>query len=95
MSGVGPNIPIKVSISGTLDTEVKNQFIAQGINQTLHRTYVEFVCNMKIMTPLKNYSKTITNQVVVAEHVILGEIPDTYYNLEGMNNSQDTLNVID
>ena len=47
------------------------------------------------MTPLKNYSKTITNQVVVAEHVILGEIPDTYYNLEGMNNGQDTLNVID
>ena len=95
LSGVGPNIPIKVSISGTLDTEVKNQFIAQGINQTLHRTYVEFVCNMRIMTPLKNYSKTITNQVVVAEHVILGEIPDTYYNLEGMNNGQDTLNVID
>lgn len=95
LSGMGPNIPIKVSMTGTLDTEVKNQFISQGINQTLHRTYVEFVCNMKILTPLKNYSKTITNQVVVAEHVIIGNIPDAYYNFEGINNADNTLNVID
>lgn len=93
-SGVGPNIPAKVMISGTLDTEVKSEFISKGINQTLHRIYVNFDCNVKILTPIKNYSKMITNQVIIAEHVIVGNIPDTYYNLEGMNSSDDTLNVI-
>ena len=95
LSGVGPSIPIKVSTAGTLDTQLKSEFISQGINQTLHRSYVEFSCNMKILTPLKNYSKTIVNQVLVAEHVIIGHIPDTYYNLEGMDSPDDTLNFIE
>ena len=95
LSGIGPNIPIKVLMSGTLDTEVKNEFLAQGINQTLHRIYVEFVCNMKILTPLSSYSKTITNQVIVGEHVIVGEIPSTFYDLEGITSPEETLNVID
>lgn len=94
-SGVGPNIPARVSVSGTLDTEVKSEFIAQGINQTLHRVYVNFECNVKILTPIKNYEKQITNQVIIAEHVIVGNIPDTYYNFEGMNDSNDLLNVIE
>ena len=95
LAGFGPNIPIEVSVTGTVDTEVKSEFIAQGINQTLHRIYVIFDCKMQIVTPLKNYEKTIVNQVIIAEHVIVGNIPDSYYNLEGMSNPADTLNVID
>lgn len=94
LSGMGPNIPIQVAISGTLDTEVKSEFIAQGINQTLHRVYVEFICNVKIITPLKNYEKTITNQVIIAEHVIVGNIPDSYYNFDNIR-EEDTLNAIE
>ena len=54
-SGTGPSIPIKVIVSGTLDTEVKSEFIAKGINQTLHRIYVNFECYVKIVTPIKNF----------------------------------------
>ena len=95
LAGTGPEIPIEVSITGTVDTEVKSEFIAQGINQTLHRVYVDFECNMQIVTPLKKYSKKITNQVIVAEHVIVGNIPNSYYNLEGIENDMDTLNVLE
>lgn len=95
LSGTGPEIPIEVSVTGTVDTEVKSEFIAQGINQTLHRVYVNFECNTQIVTPLKNYSKKIINQVIIAEHVIVGNIPDSYYNLEGIENDMDTLNVLD
>lgn len=94
-SGVGPSIPAKVRTSGTLDTEVKSEFIAKGINQTLHRIYVNFECYVKIVTPIKNFQKKITNQVIIAEHVIVGNIPDSYYNLEGMSGVDDALNVID
>ena len=94
-SGFGPSIPAKVITSGTLDTEVKSEFIAKGINQTLHRIYVNFECYVTIITPLKNYKKKITNQVIIAEHIIVGNIPDSYYNLEGMNGVDDALNVID
>lgn len=95
LSGSGPEIPIEVSITGTVDTEIKSEFIAQGINQTLHRVYVNFECNMKIVTPLKNYNKKVINQVIIAEHVIVGNIPNSYYNLEGIESDMDTLNVLD
>lgn len=94
-SGVGPSIPAKVAMSGTLDTEVKSEFIAKGINQTLHRIYVNYECYVKIITPIKNFEKKIINQVIIAEHVIVGNIPDSYYNLEGMSGVDDVLNVID
>ena len=94
-SGWGPSIPAKVAMLGTLDTEVKSEFIAKGINQTLHRIYVNFECYVKIITPIKNFEKKITNQVIIAEHVIVGNIPDTYYNLEGMSGVDDVLNVIE
>ena len=95
LSGSGPEITIEVSITGTVDTEIKSEFIAQGINQTLHRVYVNFECNMKIVTPLKNYNKKVTNQVIIAEHVIVGNIPNSYYNLEGIESDMDTLNVLE
>ena len=93
-SGIGPSIPIKVRSSGTIDTEIKSEFIAQGINQTLHRVYVNFECYFKVITPVKNFEKKVTNQVIIAEHVIVGNIPDAYYNLEGVNSTGDMLNSI-
>ena len=94
-SGAGPSIPTKVVMTGALDTEVKSEFVAKGINQTLHRIYVNFECYVQIITPLKNFKKKITNQFIVAEHIIVGNIPDTYYNLEGMSGTDDVLNVIE
>lgn len=89
----GPSIPISFSMLGTLDTEIKSEFVAQGINQTLHRVWVNFSCDMKVATPLKIYKENVVNQVVLAEHVIVGNIPDTYYNFDGVG-QDEVLNVI-
>ena len=94
LSGVGPEISLRVSVTGTVETNIRSEFISQGINQTLHRVYVDFDCNMQIVTPLKSYDKNITNQVIIAEHVIVGNIPNSYYNLEGIESNMDTLNTI-
>ena len=75
LSGSGPQMPIDISMGGTVETDIKSEFISQGINQTLHRVYVNFECDMKVVTLLTNYSQKITNQVIIAEHVIVGNIP--------------------
>lgn len=95
LSGTGPKISIDMSTAGTVDTKIKSEFISQGVNQTLHRVYVDFECNMRIITPIKNYDEKVTNQVIIAEHIIVGNVPESYYNLEGMENEMDTLNVLD
>ena len=51
-------------------------------------------CEVVILTPFETISQTIQNQVLLMENVIIGNVPDTYYNLEGMEGSGDTLNVL-
>ena len=38
--------------------------------------------------------ESISNQFLLAENVIIGEIPSTYYNLEGFENAKDTMETI-
>ena len=93
-AGVGPNINLQISSSGNIDTDLKSEFISQGINQTLHRIYLQIDCEVSILTPINTIQESIKNQVLLAENVIIGQIPSSYYNLEGFNSVQDTLETI-
>ena len=93
-AGRGPNVEIKMEIAGHLDTNLKSEFIDAGINQTLHRIYLELICEVIILTPFETMEEQIVNQVLLAEGVIVGEVPSSYYHLEGMT-VKDTLEVID
>ena len=84
LAGRGPGIKIKISSMGNVQTDLKSEFISQGINQTLHRVYLQIDCEISILTPFDNLTKRITNQILIAENIIVGHIPDTYYNLEGL-----------
>lgn len=57
--------------------------------------YLQVKCHINILTPFDNISQDITNQVLLMENVIVGNIPNTYYNLEGMNGNSDALEVIE
>ena len=94
LSGMGPDIPIKISAVGNIETDFRSEFINQGINQTLHRIYLEVICNVKVLTPFKDIERKITNRILLAENVIVGHIPDNYYNLEGLNKS-DAMEVVE
>ena len=85
---MGPDIKIKIMTDGNVITDLKSEFKEAGINQTLHRVYLEVVCNVTILTPYETITETITNQVLLIEGVIVGNIPDAYYNLQGLNDDQ-------
>lgn len=87
LSGRGPGIPIKISSIGNVETDLRSEFSAQGINQTLHRVYLQVDCEVSILTPYNTISEKISNQVLLIENVIVGKIPSTYYNLEGIDSS--------
>ena len=85
LSGMGPNIPIKIIPIGNVKTELKSEFIEKGVNQTLHRLYLEIYCEINILTPFNTINEKINNQFIIAENIIVGNIPTTYYNIEGVN----------
>lgn len=94
LSGRGPGVPIRISSIGSIETNLKSQFESQGVNQTLHKIYLETKCNVSVLTPFKDIQKEISTQVLLAENVIVGQIPNTYYNLEGIDQS-DALKIIE
>ena len=82
LAGSGPNINIKIVPAGSVKTDLRSEFVAQGINQTLHRIYLQVDCQVTIVTPYDEISKEISNQVLLIENVIIGNIPSTYLNIE-------------
>lgn len=87
LAGVGPNIKLKVIPAGNVKTDIQTEFVSTGINQTMYRIYLELECEVEILTPFNTINSIIKNQVLLVETVIIGEIPSSYYNLEGMSSS--------
>ncbi len=79
LSSIGPNIPIGLSSVGKVNTDVKSEFVSQGINQTIHRVYLQIDCNVDILTPYENIGTSVSNQVLLLENLIVGEIPENYF----------------
>lgn len=88
LSGIGPNMSLKISSAGDVETDLRSEFVSQGINQTLHRIYLQINSRVTILTPIKTLQEEISNQVLLAEHVIIGQIPSTYYNFDNMEPEQ-------
>lgn len=94
LTGIGPDINIKVVPVGTVNSEIKTEFKAQGINQTIYRIFLEINCEIKILMPYKSINRQIKNQILLVETAIVGDVPETYYNLESMT-KEDTVKLID
>lgn len=85
ISGFGPKINISIIPVGTVTTDVKTEFEPQGINQTVYRIYLELECYVNIATSYKIIGTKIVNQVLLVETVIVGSVPETYYNINGLS----------
>lgn len=85
LKNMGPSVEIELETGGTVKATVNTEFSSVGINQTMHRVYVDVLTNIKIVTPIAVYNKELETRVLLAEAIVVGDIPETYYNLEGMN----------
>jgi len=79
---------------GTVETDLRSEFISKGVNQTLHRVYLQVDCRVNILTSFNSIEKDIRNQVLLMENVIVGNIPDSYYNFEGVQ-QEDALEIME
>lgn len=85
LSGRGPRVTVKFIPLGTAGTDFKTEFISTGINQTRHRIYIEVICSISVVAPFASQTMRVINNVNVAETVLIGDVPSTFYNLEGVS----------
>ena len=78
LTGIGPNINIKIYLVGSTQTQIISDFTDTGINQTSHRLYFDIQGSVAVAVPgLKSNVKTST-RVLMSETIIVGDVPSTY-----------------
>lgn len=80
-SGMGPHLPVRVVSVSTSEAEFRNVFSEAGINQTAHQIMLDISITMTVLTPVGTQSVSSVSSVVVAETVIVGNVPNSYVNL--------------
>ena len=83
LSGKGPVIPVRVLSVRNSDASFVSHFSQAGINQTLHQLTMEVSVDVAVLVLAKTESFPVTSQVVVAETVIVGAVPQTFLQTGG------------
>lgn len=74
----GPSLRARAMTVGTVRTEFDSQFTSAGVNQTLHRIWLEVDVPMTLLLPGGEVETALHTRLCVAETVIVGKVPDTY-----------------
>ena len=82
-SGRGPGIPVQVISIRNSDGSFSSSFTEAGINQTLHQLTMEVLVDVSVLVLGKAEEFTVSSHVVVAETVIVGQVPNTFFNNGG------------
>lgn len=95
LGGHGVKINIKTLPDGTCSAKFKSSFEKAGINQTIHKIYIEITTDIETIAPFFSDTKSYINEIIVSEVVLVGEVPTTYYEIQGISDlkEKDTLNI--
>lgn len=77
-SGKGPAIPVHILAIRNSDATFSSNFIQAGINQTLHQLVMEINVEAAVLVLGETSTFQVSSQIVVAETVIVGEVPNTF-----------------
>lgn len=78
LAGRGPLIRVKMQSVGSTTASFRNTFSSAGINQTRHQILLDVNVNVSILLPGFRTSTRVTNEISVAETVIVGTVPENY-----------------
>lgn len=85
LSGLGPEIPICISMTGTVMTEFESNFKSAGINQTIYQIYLNINTRICAMVPGCTCSENFSTNALISETVILGVVPKVYSSSDKLN----------
>ena len=83
LSGKGPQIPVKILSIRNSDGYFESNFSQAGINQTLHQVHMSVLVDVAVLVLGRTIIFTVESDVVIAETIIVGDVPDTFFQTGG------------
>lgn len=82
LMGRGPNVPIDIIMLTSSRVDFRNDIVSSGINQAKYQLILEVTIDIDVLVPWGTESATTVTEVIVADTVIVGKVPETYLNME-------------
>lgn len=87
LSGRGADVKINAELFGFTVTDFKSTFESAGINQTRHSLYITIKASAYAHAGAVRVSNSIETDILIAETVIVGAVPQGYFSNETANTS--------
>lgn len=84
LAGKGPNLNFSILHQGSVLVDFVTEFEESGINQTRYKIYITVEVDMRVISPVTTSILTVKNNVLIAEIVIVGEVPESYMNFPSL-----------
>lgn len=81
LSGKGPKIKTRVTLSSNLNLKINNNFSSAGINQTLHEIIIDIRASVFVIMPRSKTTAEVNTNFCIAQTVIIGTVPETFADL--------------
>ncbi|MDF2654306.1 MAG: sporulation protein YunB [Bacillota bacterium] len=81
LSQFGPYVTLKVLPIGTSKVNFKTEFESMGINQTKYKVYLVMDSQARVLAPFSINNIDVQNTILIAEAIIVGEVPNSYINV--------------
>ncbi len=88
LSGKGPAIPVHILSIRNSDAVFSSDFSQAGINQVLHQLNMIVNVDVAILVLGQTSSFAVNSEVVIAETVIVGDVPNTFLQTGGIYESE-------
>lgn len=82
LMGRGPAVPVKIIALTSSRVEFKNNIVTAGINQTKHQIDLEVMVDIDILIPWATENTRVVTEVLIADTIVVGQVPETYFNLQ-------------
>ena len=75
-------MPVKIIMLTSSRVELGDSVITAGINQTKHQISLNVIVDVDILIPWGTESTQVVTEVMIADTLVVGKVPDTYLNVQ-------------
>lgn len=88
MAGKGPDLKFSILHQGSVLVDFITEFEESGINQTRYKIYITVEVDISVISPVTTSNTPVKNNVLIAEIVIVGDVPNSYMSFPSLKDFQ-------
>ena len=81
LMGRGPAVPVEILMLTSSRVGFDNSVVTAGINQTKHQILLTVTVDIDVLVPWGTRSTQVKTEVLIADTIVVGQVPDTFVGL--------------